>query len=145
MTFFKLFFFLIALAAMPTPAAAREAVPGPVEARVIKVIDGDTFFVSARIWPGLDIRRSIRPRGFDAPEIRGKCPSEKRRALAAREYLKKLIGRLVILSAITPGKYAGRVIATVKTQDGKDVAVEMIAAGHARPYDGKKRKGWCPE
>ena len=144
MTRFSAFLPVILMTALIFPAAAREIIPGPVEARVIRVIDGDTFIVAARIWPGLEIHRSVRPRGFDAPEIRGKCLTEKRRALAAKDYFKQLIGAGVALSAITLGKYAGRIIATVKTQSGKDVAVEMIAAGHARQYDGGKRKGWCP-
>ena len=45
--------------------------------------------------------------------------------------------------ALKLGKYAGRVIADVITAKG-NVATILITEGHARKYDGGKRKGWCP-
>jgi len=39
-------------------------------------------------------------------------------------------------------KYGGRVLATVIVA-GKNLGDELIAAGVARPYFGKKKKPWC--
>ena len=46
---------------------ARDAaaiVKGPVEARVLRIIDGDTIVVRARIWPGQHIKVSVRLAGL---------------------------------------------------------------------------------
>jgi len=51
--------------------------------------------------------------------------------------------RAVRLTNIANGKYAGRVLADVETDDGTDVAAYMLATGLARPYDGSARAGWC--
>lgn len=82
-------------------------------------------------------------RGIDAPEIRAKCDAERYAAVAARDYLEALLrGSAVRICDPTWDKYGGRVLATV-TVDGALVAETMIAAGHARPYDGGRRQGWC--
>ncbi len=41
------------------------------------------------------------------------------------------------------GKYAGRVIADVFTEDGRRLADVLIEAGLARVYDGGVWEGWC--
>ena len=83
-------------------------------------------------------------RGIDTPELRGKCASEKERAIAAREHLRMLlVAGPVELSNVEPDKYAGRVDATVRVS-GQDIGAAMVAAGHARPYNGGARAGWCP-
>src|SRR5262245_19597963 len=64
--------------------AAAEVIPGPVAADVIRVIDGDTLALRARIWLGQDIAVNARIRGIDAPELNGKCAREKEMAEAAR-------------------------------------------------------------
>ncbi len=48
-----------------------------------------------------------------------------------------------MLTQIGGGKYFGRVVADVATADGVDVGAVLIAAGHARPYDGGARGSWC--
>ncbi len=49
-------------AAITADSPARELLPGPVPARVIQVIDGDTLVVKARIWLGQDVET---PAGAD--------------------------------------------------------------------------------
>ncbi len=70
---------LIALA-LAFPAHAGETIPGPIPADVIGVYDGDTLTVDAHPWPQITVRTSVRVRGIDTPEIRGKCSSEKAQA-----------------------------------------------------------------
>ncbi|MBI1321312.1 MAG: hypothetical protein GC168_20495 [Candidatus Hydrogenedens sp.] len=128
----------------PSPAPARaDTTPGPVEARVLDVVDGDTFRVRARLWPGLTAETLIRIEGIDAPELHGRCPAETQRAEAAQRRLKALLGHLVTLTRIKPDKYGDRKRAHVTAQDGTDVGAAMIAAGLARPYRGGRRKSWC--
>ncbi|SMF77521.1 nuclease homologue [Tistlia consotensis] len=137
----------IALAALLWGAAAgagaSETILGPVAADVVSVYDGDTLTVRAHVWLGTTVETAVRLRGVDAPEIRGKCESERAAAIRARDTLRDLVGSVVELRRIEADKYGGRVDADVFT-DGKNVAADLVAAGLARPYDGGHRVGWCP-
>jgi len=115
-----------------------------VPAKVIKVVDGDTIRVRARPWPTWEINILVRINGIDTPELRGKCPEEKVMARQAKERVKQLIGKddVTILNP-KKGKYAGRIIANVILANGQNLAIVMIREGHARPYLGGKREGWC--
>ena len=125
-------------------ARAGDLIEGPVLADVIKVRDGDSIEVVAHVWPGTDVKVSVRIRGIDAPELRGKCPAEIELAERSREKLQRLVGNGQLeLSRIGGGKYFGRVLADVITASGDDVGVEMLRSGHARPYRGEKRESWC--
>ena len=133
---------LILVPARLTPA--RETLPGPVRAEVIRVHDGDTLIVRARIWLGQVVSTKVRLAGVDAPELRGRCEREKRMARAARRFVeRKLAGARVTLRDIRFGKYAGRVLARVITAEGEDLGQALIAAGLARPYRGGRRDRWC--
>jgi endonuclease YncB( thermonuclease family) len=52
---------------------SAELIPGPINARVVNVYDGDTFTADAMSWPGVTIRTAVRVDGVDTPEIRGEC------------------------------------------------------------------------
>ena len=109
------------------------------------VIDGDTIQVRARIWLGQDVETRVRLDGADAPELNGGCESARRLARRARDFVRALAdGGRVILSHITYGKYAGRVLARVRVPGGEDFSDALIAAGLARPYGGGRRRSWCP-
>jgi micrococcal nuclease len=124
--------------------AGRDALPGPVIARVIEVIDGDSLRAVASIWPGQTVTVSVRIRGIDAPEMRSRCEDERRRAVAARERARQAVGAAPVrLANISGGKYFGRVLADVVTASGDDLAALMLAEELARPYSGKRRSSWC--
>jgi len=136
---------LLAAAILPfgEPGLA-ETVPGPVPARVLRVIDGDTIVVRARIWLGQDIDTQVRLDGVDAPEMNGKCEHERRLAKQARDFVASLTaGGVVVLSRIHYGKYAGRVVARVHSQDDRDISGALIEAGLGRLYNGRRRSSWC--
>lgn len=115
-----------------------------VPASVVYVYDGDTLTVDAFPWPGQTQRTRVRVHGIDTAEMRGKCPIEKEKARAAKARTIELAGKQVTLVDIHLGKYAGRVVASVILQDGRDLATVLIDDGFARPYSGKgPRKGWC--
>jgi endonuclease YncB( thermonuclease family) len=111
---------------------------------VLYAIDGDTFGARVHLWPGLDMTTKVRLRGIDAPELKAQCADELRRAEAATAALRaRLAEGGVTISNIGPDKYQGRVVADVATQRTPSVSAALIAAGHARAYDGGHRNGWC--
>ena len=129
--------------AAPGFRVASAAFDGPVTAQVVRVIDGDTFEAAAQIWLGEAVDVHVRIDGIDAPELHGKCPEERERAQAARDYLTGRIGDAEVkLSRVRYDKYGGRVDAVVRDANG-DVGAAMIRKGYARPYSGGRRGGWC--
>jgi endonuclease YncB( thermonuclease family) len=130
--------------ALAAGGASAETLPGPIAADVVRVVDGDTLALRARIWIGIDIVVNARIRGIDAPELRGRCATEKALARSAREHLAALTGDgHVRLLGIENDKYAGRVLADVVTDGGVDLGTAMLDSGLARPYDGGARAPWC--
>jgi endonuclease YncB( thermonuclease family) len=132
-----------ALAGFGLPAAA-ETLPGPVAARVLRVLDGDTFLAEVRVWFGQVVTERVRILGIDAPEIgaHARCAEEAVAAERSRQFLAGLLGRgPVELYQLRRDKY-GRALALVTAQ-GIDVSARMIEAGHARPYAGARRMSWC--
>lgn len=131
------------LAASPSGAGER-IVSGPVKARILDVIDGDTVRAAAFVWPGHEVTVSVRIRGIDAPEIRSGCEEEKRAALDARAALSGILGDgAVMLRAIEGDKFFGRVLADVETADGSAVAATLLSRDLVRPYNGGRRSPWC--
>jgi len=136
----------VLLSVSSAPVAARERLPGPVLADVVKVRDGDTLEVRARIWLGQVIGTKVRLAGVDTPELRGRCRRERHMAEAAREFVaRKINDRQVTLRDIRYGKYAGRVVARVITARGVDLGEALIAAGLGRRYRGRRRGSWCEQ
>lgn len=134
----------LCLSAVFAVPAAAEVFAGPVEARVLRVIDGDTFLAEALVWPGHSVRVSVRIRGIDAPEMRGRCAAEKAAAREARAALAALLGDgPVTVSNIGGAKYYGRVLADVADGEGRAVAPALLRLGLARPYDGGRRPPFC--
>ncbi len=135
---------LLCGSAAPALSAGRETVAGPIAADVTSVVDGDTLKVDARIWPGQVIRVSVRIRGVDAPELRGRCAEERAAALRAREVLLRFVADgQVSLVEISGDKYFGRVIADLVTPDGRHASDVLLGGGHARAYSGRTRSSWC--
>ena len=126
--------------------AASDRLPGPVPARLARVIDGDTVVVRAHVWLGHEVEVLVRIAGIDAPERRGRCAAEREQAAAARAFVEaKLDDGALTLHHIRYGKYAGRVIADVANAAGEDVATAVLVAGLARAYEAGKRADWCGE
>ena len=127
----------------PAAAVGADLIPGPINAHVISVYDGDTLTVDAEPWPGLTARTKVRVAGVDTPEIRGKCQAEKDLAVRARDFVRATVGAEVQLTNVRLGKYAGRVIAVVWV-NGRKLSDLLIAENLGRPYHGGRREGWCP-
>ena len=132
----------------PAPVPARSSETATIRivhpAEVVRVVDGDTFEARVHLWPGLDLSTRVRLRGIDAPELKASCPQELQMAEAASEALRGLLGEgEVTIFNIGPDKYSGRVVADVATRKTANVSASLLAAGHARSYNGGHRAGWC--
>ena len=127
------------------PLSARESLPGPVPATVLRVIDGDSLVVRATIWLGQEVETVVRLLGVDTPELRGACGEERDLAALSRDLTAELAGAgaEISLSDIQLGKFAGRVLARVVTAAGVDIGQALIDAGLARAYGGGRRASWC--
>ena len=140
---FRIALVAFVIASIPARAEAAEAIPGPITADVVRVYEGDTLMVHAHPWPTITIHIRVRVAGVDTPEKRGKCDAEKALAIKARDYVRAIVGKKVILTDIRPSRYAGRVLADVWVT-GKLLSTLLIENGHGRPYSGPKdRKPWC--
>jgi micrococcal nuclease len=123
----------------------REPLAGPIPAAVLRVVDGDTLTVRARIWINQELETSVRILGIDAPELNGPCEIERMKAKAAREFLERRTeNRLVVLHDISNDKYGGRVVARITTESGEDLGALLLDENLAAPYDGRgARTKWC--
>jgi len=110
------------------------------EAKVIKVVDGDT--IDALIDLGFDMHKSIRVRlvGINSPESRTRDLEEKKRGLAAKARLKEILKsnkNKIILESQGVGKY-GRCLGVIRIND-TNVNQQLVQEGHAVEYFGGKR------
>jgi endonuclease YncB( thermonuclease family) len=130
---------------LPPTKPNSDVVPGPVQAKVTRVVDGDTPGVVAEIWPGTFVTISVRVGGIDTPEKKGRAKNAYEADLAeqASAATRELIdGKTVLLYNVEYEKYGGRVLGDVKTLDGVDVAQNLVNKGLARPYDGGTKQPW---
>lgn len=137
--------FIILILTAPTTLAGGQ-LHGPIPAKVIRVVDGDTLKVRAKIWIGQTIDISVRLRGIDTPELSASCPLERQRAHQARQRLSTLVkgSSPVSLRHISQGKYGGRIIAFVDNANGISVGDVLLKENIARPYRrNNARKSWC--
>lgn len=121
-----------------SPVEGKQSLYPRHEATVVSVYDGDTMTVDVELWPGLTWRGKVRVRGVDTPEIQTKSEAEKRRALRARDFVRERIGKTVYLENVKLGNFGGRVVATVRLQDGSNLAKVLIREGHGKAY--KRRR-----
>ena len=132
---------VILLVLAPGLISAQDTV---TDVEVVRVYDGDTFYVDIRGFPpivGDDM--PVRVRGIDCPEIRSSCDAERALARQARDFAEDLLLRAerVDLIDIERGKYF-RIVADV-LMDGDDLALLLIDAGLAVPYEQRHDVDWC--
>ena len=138
----------LALFLFPYALPGEEKTYGDMEGVIYRGnYDGDTIrFDIPGVHPLLGENIAIRLRAVDTSEIRGKCPAEKKLAVAARDFVRGGLtkAKKITLTNTGRGKYF-RVVARV-VADGIDVSSALLEAGLAVPYLGGKRVGnWCGE
>ena len=114
-------------------------VPKVHAGRVIKVYDGDTITIAAKIengGPKSDVYRfSVRLLGIDTPEMKSHFEAEKMLAKRAKEALsEQILGEMVTLENVSMEKY-GRILANVMFK-GRNMNDWMLKEGYALKYDG---------
>ncbi len=109
--------------------------------KIVKVYDGDTVTISARIYITETqitklFRFNVRLRGIDSPEIKTKNDKERSLAIVARDKLRDLImNQIVSLQNVQYDKY-GRILADIVTKDGTNVSDWMLENDLVVKYDG---------
>ena len=113
-------------------------------AKIVRVVDGDT--ADAMIDLGFDtwVKKRIRFYGVDTWESRTRDLEEKKKGLAAKEFVKDLLensdkGKFSIISHGV-GKY-GRVLGELFVKGHETSVNELLKEnGHAYEYHGEKKK-----
>ncbi|WP_135448968.1 MULTISPECIES: thermonuclease family protein [Tabrizicola] len=125
--------------------------PGPYDAEVVQVIDGDTLEVIVALWPGLRAEYRVRVRGIDAPELyRPACREEAELAEVARQQAERLYppGTAVQLRDVSYDAFAGRVVADIRrwrTDRWLPLGKELMDRGLAVEWDPRQSAFvWCP-
>ena len=105
---------------------------------VVEWRDGDTLVVDVDLGFRLTFRQAVRVCGIDTPERHGSTKEAGDRAKAFAESLAPVGTELLIQSRKPdrPAEKYGRWLATVTLPDGSDLAMRMLAAGHAVAYFG---------
>lgn len=100
--------------------------------RINCVVDGDT------IWVGGE---KIRLQSIDAPEIDGKCASEKDLAQRAKYRLNEILSAEPFSVARSGKDRYGRTLVAIYNSHG-EVGRALVREGLARPWTGRRRP-WC--
>lgn len=115
-------------------------VPPINEGTVIKVYDGDTFTIAAKLPYSESplYRISVRLKGINCPELHSKNEAEKKCAhIAQAELSNFILGKKVVLKNVENEKY-GRMLADVYV-NGYYLNNHMLEKRLATTYDGKTK------
>ena len=143
----KYFLILVSLLFTQLALAQKQKEGVMYEAKLTRVIDGDTVAFQANWLPApFKKELSVRVYGVDTPEkgFRAKCPSENERGVAATQFTKNLIStaQRTQIYLIDWDKYGGRVLGDV-ILDGVSLRKLLIERGYAREYYGDAKQNWC--
>jgi len=112
--------------------------------RVIRVYDGDTVTILCSLSGEL-YKYSVRLRGIDCPEMRGRGANEKKAATAVRDLVHALCFDLLCrVNVVCIDKY-GRLLADVFLPDGRNLSDFLLGRGLGRPYAGQAREAFSDE
>ena len=113
-------------------------------AKLVRVVDGDTCDAMIDLGFNTWVKKRIRFYGVDTWESRTRNLEEKKKGLAAKEFVKKLLensdeGKFV-LKSYGVGKY-GRVLGELFVKGNETSVNELLKEnGHAYEYHGEKKK-----
>lgn len=107
-------------------------------AKVSHVYDGDTFTVGL-VWKWRLVKWRCRIMHVDAPELRTKDEDERRRAIAARDFLAGVLPTRVFRMRVHGLDKYGRLLVDPSVR-GKALSEHLMQGGHAVAYDGGTKK-----
>ena len=113
-------------------------------AKLVRVVDGDTADAMIDLGFNVWVKNRIRFMGVDAWESRTRNLEEKKKGLAAKDYVKDLLensdeGKF-LLKSHGVGKY-GRVLGELFVKGSEKSVNELLKEnGHAYEYHGEKKK-----
>lgn len=123
-----------------TQTTANNQVETPKEfqnVEVVSVYDGDTFTINLNCTLKVMCEKvSVRVRGVDTPEIKGKTEREKALAQQAKAFTQNFLKQKpILLNNCGRDKYF-RLLCNVSNKTGKDLGEELIQAGLGYSYQG---------
>jgi len=107
------------------------------QAKVVRVYDGDTFYVNIdKVHSLFGSELGIRVAGIDTPEMRGGTPESKAQAILARDFTVSFLeeAKRVDLTNCVRGKFF-RIVCDVIGSKDKSLAEELLKANLAVKYD----------
>jgi len=113
-------------------------------AKLLRVVDGDTADAMIDLGFNTWVKKRIRFYGVDTWESRTRNLEEKKKGLAAKEYVKDLLensdGGKFVLKSHGVGKY-GRVLGELYVKGHETSVNDLLKEnGHAYEYHGEKKK-----
>lgn len=108
--------------------------------QIVSIYDGDTFKINLDCSLAAYCDKvSVRVRGVDTPEMKGKTKREKELAQKAKAFTKDFLAQTpVTLRNCGRDKYF-RLLCDVSNASGKDLAQELIKRDLGYAYDGGKK------
>lgn len=106
------------------------------QAKVVRVYDGDTFYVNIdKVHSLFGEELGIRVKGIDTPELKGGTPESKALGIKARDFTQKFLdeSKRVDLHNCTRGKFF-RIVCEVIGSKDKSLATELLNAKLAEKY-----------
>ena len=112
------------------------------QAKIDRVIDGDTVVVLVDLGFDLHSKQTVRLYGINTPECRTRDKVEKAAGLKAKARLKEMLadtrGRVVIKTRLDGKGKFGRVLGVLYAND-VDLNRQLVLEGHAKRYLGGSR------
>jgi micrococcal nuclease len=113
------------------------------KANLERVVDGDTIDVVLQLGFDINMKARIRFAGINAPESRTRDPIEKEAGLAAKRYVENWCSdgdnQVIVETQLDEKGKFGRILGRILNLDGECLNDEMLALGHAKPYEGGSR------
>lgn len=112
-----------------------------VEAICIAAYDCDTFTIAFRLFD-IPTKITIRLAGVDGTEKKNKNLKEKQLAYMALDRLNELIKEKWLIYSLGEADKYGRILGSVKLENGDDLAEVLIKEHYCQRYDGGTKQAW---
>ncbi len=111
-----------------------------VDARIVRVIDGDTIEILFLHGKKVPTKIKIRVHGVNTPELRSKRKIERKAARHVKEEVKKELSNQKVVQVVFYkwGKYGGRVLGDIY-YDSKYLSDYLLVNCYGQFYEGRKK------